>query len=294
MSAHTQSEPPTVGGAAPSGVPPRAKRPGWERFSPLRIAAGAVVVFLFAPLLVVLITSFSNADTLSFPPEGFSLRWYGEVWSFLTNAPDFKEGMARSLLFSLLLGVGVCIINIVIGVPASYAIVRGSRWNAFLDIFVSMPLVVPLVVVGIAMLVLAKELGVSALPRVIMGHVVITLPFMVRNCVAALHGVPYSVEEAATMLGASRLRVLTRIVMPVMAPGILAGIILVFSVSFNEITATIFLYSAEIKPFPMWLSEYMSFRLNPAVAAMMSLLLVFNLGVLFLLDRVMGVQRVVL
>ena len=159
-----------------STAPQRAGRPGWERFSPLRIMASAVVIFLFAPLLVVLITSFSNADTLSFPPEGFSLRWYGQVWGFLTNAPDFKEGMARSLLFSLLLGVGVCGINIVLGVPASYAIVRGRRWNAFLDIFVSMPLVVPLVVVGIAMLVLAKETGVSALPRVIMGHVVITLP----------------------------------------------------------------------------------------------------------------------
>ena len=272
----------------------RPRRPGWERFSPLRVLTGAVILFLFAPLVVVLITSFSGSDTLSFPPEGFSVRWYQQVWGFLTNAPDFKEGMARSLLFSLVLAVGVCGINIVIGVPVAYAIVRGTRWNAFLDIFVSMPLVVPLVVVGIAMLVLAKETGVSALPRVIIGHVVITLPFMARNCVATLHGVPHSVEEAASMLGASRLRVLTRIVMPIMAPGILAGIILVFSVSFNEITATIFLYSAEIKPFPMWLSEYMSFRLNPAVAAMMSLLLVFNLGILFLLDRVLGVQRVVL
>ena len=272
----------------------RPRRPGWERFSPFRILTAAVILFLFAPLIVVLVTSFSDSDTLSFPPEGFSIRWYQQVWGFLTNAPDFKEGMARSLAFSLVLGVGVCAINIVIGVPAAYAIVRGTRWNAFLDIFVSMPLVVPLVVVGIAMLVLAKETGVSALPRVIMGHVVITLPFMVRNCVATLHGVPRSVEEAASMLGATRLRVLIRVVMPIMAPGILAGIILVFSVSFNEITATIFLYSAEIKPFPMWLSEYMSFRLNPAVAAMMSLLLVFNLGVLFLLDRVLGVQRVVL
>ena len=272
----------------------RSRRPGWERFSPLRILAGAVVIFLFAPLVVVLITSFSNADTLSFPPEGFSVRWYQQVWGFLSNAPDFKQGMARSLLFSLLLGIGICATNIVLGVPAAYAIVRGTRWKAFLDVFVSMPLVVPLVVVGVAMLVLAKETGVSALPRVIIGHIVITMPFMVRNCVAALHGVPYSVEEAASMLGATRLRVLVRIVMPIMAPGILAGIILVFSVSFNEITATIFLYSAEIKPFPMWLSEYMSFRLNPAVAAMMSLLLVFNLGILFLLDRVMGVQRVVL
>ena len=291
----TQGSPTAAPGAvAPPGAPRRARWRGGAHFSPLRLAAGAVIVFLFAPLVVVLITSFSNADTLSFPPEGFSVRWYRRVWGFLVNAPDFKEGMARSLLFSLALGVGVCAINVVLGVPAAYAIVRGSRWNAFLDVFVSMPLVVPLVVVGIAMLVLAKELGVDALSRVVMGHVVITLPFMVRNCVATLHGVPYSVEEAATMLGAGRLRVLTRVVMPIMAPGILAGLILVFSVSFNEITATIFLYSAEIKPFPMWLSEYMSFRLNPAVAAMMSLLLVFNLGILFLLDRVMGVQRVVL
>ena len=291
MSTRTPNPPDPVRGPIAARRP---RRPGWERFSAFRILTGAVILFLFAPLIVVLMTSFSGADTLSFPPEGFSLRWYQQVWGFLTNAPDFKEGMARSLAFSLVLGVGVCGINIVIGVPAAYAIVRGTRWNAFLDIFVSMPLVVPLVVVGIAMLVLAKETGVSALPRVIMGHVVITLPFMVRNCVATLHGVPRSVEEAASMLGATRLRVLIRVVMPIMAPGILAGIILVFSVSFNEITATIFLYSAEIKPFPMWLSEYMSFRLNPAVAAMMSLLLVFNLGVLFLLDRVLGVQRVVL
>ena len=90
------------------------------------------------------------------------------------------------------------------------------------------------------------------------------------------------------------MRVLWRVVMPLMAPGMLAGIILVFSVSFNEITATFFLYSPLVKPFPMLLAEYMAFRLDPGLAAMMTMLLAVNMMLLFLLDKIIGVQRLVL
>ena len=266
----------------------------WERLSWSRVLVAAIVIFIFAPVVVVMITSVSSSDILVFPPEGFSLKWYERVGGFLVDGPDLKKGMAKSLGTSVLLGVITCVINVLLGVPAAYAIVRGTRGKAFTDIFLTMPLVVPLVVVGIALLVLASKYRIDPWTRVIVAHVIITMPFMVRNCVAALHGVPRSVEEAASMLGASPMRVLWRVVMPLMAPGMLAGIILVFTVSFNEITATFFLYSPLAKPFPMWMAEYIAFRIDPSLAAMMTVLLAVNVLMLFLLDRIIGVQRLVL
>lgn len=270
------------------------RRSAWERLSWSRILVAAIIVFIFAPVVVVMITSVSGSDILVFPPEGYSLKWYARVGGFLVDGPDLKKGMAESLGTSVLLGVITCAINVFLGVPAAYAVVRGTRGKAFLDIFLTMPLVVPLVVVGIALMVLASWFRIDPWSRVIAAHAIITLPFMVRNCVAALHGVPRSVEEAASMLGAGPMRVLWRVVMPLMAPGMLAGIILVFSVSFNEITATFFLYSPSAKPFPMWLAEYMAFRLDPGLAAMMTMLLAVNVMLLFLLDRIIGVQRLVI
>ena len=188
-----------------SRLRPWAAMPG--RLGKPAALLAAIVLFLAAlPILTMITMSFSASDTLEFPPSGYSLQWYRAAWhSFV--APDASDvlSMGRALTTSLIVAVSTMIIATLVSVPAAYALSRYRfRGKPAVEQLVALPLVYPLVMLGLSLLLvfnaLPVELGVF---RLIIAHVILALPFTVKNCAASVAAIGPEFEEAACVMGAS-------------------------------------------------------------------------------------------
>jgi putative spermidine/putrescine transport system permease protein len=187
-------------------------------------------------------------------------------------------------------------IGLVIAVPTAYALVRYQfKGKLIIEQLLTLPLVFPRIAIGIGMLVLASRIHFNWIPgRLIIAHVALTSPFLVRNCMASLHGVSESLEEAAMTLGASRFRAVWEAILPLMRPGIVAGVLLVFIMSFNEFTAAFFLYTRDVLPFSIWLAQRASTSIDPSITSISSFVIVVNIMLLWALDRLVGAGQLTL
>lgn len=264
-----------------------------------RIVLGSITTILLlvmlAPVLMVVAMSFTAGTTLQFPPPGFSLRWYAQAWTLFSDPSDgsrFRHALLTSLGISLVTMLGAAIA----GVPAAYALVRFRfAGRAAVELLLTLPLVFPLIVLGIAFLVIVSALGIEfGFGRIAVAHVILTLPFMVRNCAAALAHLPPSHEEAARTLGAGTVRVFTEIVLPAMRPGIVAGMLLAFVISFNEFTVAYFLYTIDAFPLPVWLFSRSNTSLDPTIFALSTMIIVLDFILISILDRLVGGRGVTL
>jgi putative spermidine/putrescine transport system permease protein len=242
-----------------------------------------VLAMMVAPICMVVVISFTSGTSLAFPPPGWGLRWYESAWQLLTHSDEVNR-LRESLVVSLGIAAVVMVVVTVVSIPAAYALARlNFRGKELVEQLVTLPLVFPLVVLGVSLLVLASELRIQlGFWRIVVAHVIITLPFVVRNCAASLRGIEPSLEEAAYVLGANWRRTFVEIVLPLMRPGILAGMVLAFIISFNEFTVTYFLYTVDTFPFPIYL----------VIFAISSVIIVINIALIWLLDRLVGKQGV--
>jgi putative spermidine/putrescine transport system permease protein len=254
-----------------------------------------LLLLMLSPILTVVVMSLTNGQTLQFPPPGFSLRWFRSAWNLIADPADgsrFREALATSLAIS----ITVMILSSLAGIPAAYALARHRfRGKSLVEILVTLPLVFPLVVLGISFLVIVSELGIElGFLRIVVAHVILVLPFVVRNCVASLSALPLSHEEAARTLGANWWRSMAEIVLPAMKPGIVAGMLLAFIVSFNEFTVSYFLYTIDVFPLPVWLFSKSNTSLDPTIFALSSGVIVLDFVLIWILDRLVGRQGVTL
>src|SRR5262249_13154108 len=152
--------------------------------------------------------SFTAASTLEFPPPGFSLKWYRETWDMLFGESGDISRLGESIRTSLVIAGLAGGISVLAGVPAAYALRRAAfRGKAAVEQLVSLPIVFPAIVLGVALLVIVSRLGVDfGVFQIVVAHVIVLLPFMIRNCAASLEGLDPALEEAAKTLGASPLR----------------------------------------------------------------------------------------
>ena len=215
----------------------------------LRLLFGSVVVFLYAPILILLIFSFNKAAVPSFPLTGFTLHWYRD---FVANA-DLRSALQTSAIIAAVSSAGA----VVLGVLASLALVRRRfRGKAPVSALLLSPLVIPYVVFGISLLLLFHQLGIPrSMLTVAIGHIVISLPYAILVLMPRLQQIDSSLEEAAYDLGASRLRTFRSITLPLILPAVLSAYLIAFTTSFDEyavasfvvgtrVTFPIFLYSA--------------------------------------------------
>jgi putative spermidine/putrescine transport system permease protein len=260
------------------------------------LAAGAVylavlalaAVFAALPILVSIILSFDGRTFIGpFPPQSLSLRWYAE---FL-NDSYYHEGLKTSLLVS---GIAT-LVSTVTGVAAAVALDRFDfPGRQALQALLVSPLVIPTVVIGFAMLMFASRIGiVDGLPRLIMGHIIITLPYVVRTTLASLVGIRPSLFEAALSLGATPAQALLKVTLPLAKTGIVAGAIFAFVMSFDEVAVSLFLSDPFVYTLPVALLAQMRADLNLTVAAVSVIFLVFTLLLIWLLDRTIGLDRLV-
>jgi len=253
-----------------------------------------VVLFILAPVIFLVIISFTAGDTLQFPPPGWSFRWYESVFKLMAGISWKVERLTSSILISAVIAATTMILSVGAGVPASYALVRYRfKGKMFVEQLVTLPLVFPLIVLGVSLLVMASRMGFGGgFWPIVIAHVIITFPFVVRNCIASLEGVSSTLEEAAWTLGASWRRSFWEIILPLMRPGILSGMLIAFIISFNEFTVSYFLYTVDIFPFPIWLFSRANSSLDPTVFSLSTAVILFDIGLILLLDRVIGKSSV--
>jgi len=188
--------------------------------------------FLYLPIVVVVIMSFHPEVYLTFPLPSYSLRWYEELLH--------DELMIRAMFNSLWLGGLTALLSAVIGTPCALGLVRldfpGKR---LVNTFVLAPMIIPQIITGISLLILLNAIHIPrGYPYLIIGHVLLTLPYIVVTVSSQLYGFPRELEEAALSLGANELQTFFEVTLPLIAPSIFAGMLFAFTVSFQEFVAT--------------------------------------------------------
>jgi putative spermidine/putrescine transport system permease protein len=242
-------------------------------------------VFIITPLICVILASFNQESVQSVPPLQWSVRWYGEA---LRN-PNFVRGALTSLLIATI----ATVIATPIGVLAAFGLWKSkSRYKAALDAFFALPIIVPGLVSGISLLIVltAADMAVGNV-KLICGHVLIVLPYVIRTTLASLAQFNPSLWEAAETLGASPPQVLWKIVLPIIRPGIVAGMVFGFILSFDDVNISLFLVDARTITLPISIMSYLQFSFDPSVAAISTILIAITFAGTLLLERLFGLKR---
>lgn len=203
--------------------------------TPGPIYVAVVVGFLYLPIALLVIFSFNDSALMIFPLKGFTLRWYQALLE--------STELLRAVGNSLVVGVGSSLVATVVGTTAAIGLIRYSfRGRGFFLLIASMPLVIPYVVLGVALLILFASLGFNlSLWTIGVGHVIISIPYVVLIVAARLAGFPASLEEAAMDLGATYWETLLRVTLPICSPAIGAAFLSSFTTSFDEFAVSFFL-----------------------------------------------------
>ena len=268
----------------------------------MRLSPGGVLVWgliglgiaaMAIPLLMTAYISLFRDGVVVFPPSGYSLSWYARILEF----PRFGEAVGTSLRIAAMATLG----SLALGIPASLALVR-YRFvgRGLLNILLLSPLTVPGVVIGLSVYVAVVETEIATeVPLIgsdvvlVLAHLLITVPWVVRLCVANLVGLDRSIEEAAANLGARPWTVLWRVTLPMMRQGIIAAALFAFIVSFENIEMTLFLIAPGQTTLPISVLQYLEYRVDPLVAAVVMVQTLVIAGLLLLLDRYVKLSRIV-
>lgn len=253
-------------------------------------ASGALIralvyTMLALPAVLVIISSFTSGETMNFPPTGFSLRWYQKAWD--------NELFMTALWTSSYVAVLVAIIALVIGFAAAFAMDRFSfRGKAFLQGLAFSPLIVPAVVLGIGLLQLFVWLRLTqTIYPLILGHLVLAIPYVVRTVLASLALHDRLLEQAAMNLRATPLQVIRRITLPLILPGLLSAAIFAFVTSFGNVTVSTFLTYGGNVTLPVQIFAYVDSSYDPLVAAVSSIMILVTMVVILAIEGLIGAER---
>lgn len=248
-------------------------------------AVTLIYVFLLAPILIIVLTSFNPTRSTAFPPTGLSLRWYGEFFKSASFVDAFK--------FSIQLGALAAVISTAIGFVTAYAILRFlGRWRDTGHSLALLPAMIPHILISISLLLALTIIPLSEFGVLLAGHVLICLPFTIAGIAASLDGVDPQLEAAAKTLGASRLQVLWEIVLPLVAPGVLSALIFAFIVSFGDVYIALFLTGPGMTTLPIEIFSYMQWESTPVVAAITTLQIILILALGLVVERLVGLRRI--
>ena len=279
-----------VGTGSPQKMRPteKASNIDWEALS-LRIVFGALtivaMVFLVAPTVIVLLTSLTASESLRFPPPALSLRWYYALID--------ADQMQRAAWNSLVIAFWTTLISVVLGTGASLAIARSrARWLRAADLLFMSPLLLPALAFGFAALVYINRLGFSPnIPFLVLGHVIVCVPFILRTTVAALTQLDPALLDASQSLGASSWMTFRRVTLPLIAPGLGSGAFLAFMASFDNVPVSLFLADERTEVLPIHLWQQIDTNLDVRTAAASGLIIVFTLVLMVVTERMAGLTR---
>lgn len=246
---------------------------------------GLVLIFLFTPILIVLAVSVTESAVFSFPPQGFSLKWYYAIRN--------TDGLIASAWLSAQVAFISTCVSLVLGTLCAIAVVRRLvPGGDAIATFMASPLMIPGLVLGIAFLQAARSVGLrDAYLTLAIAHVVLTMPFIMRTILASLTLFDFSMVDAARMLGYSYPAALWRVLVPNILPGVMSGALFAFIASFDNYPISIFLVDVRTKTLPIQLLNQLEMSPDPTVAATSALLILATIAALIVCDRLVGLKR---
>lgn len=243
-----------------------------------------VLLFLAAPTLVVIPIAFTSSNFLDFPPPGYSLRWFEVYFSsplwMTATLNSFLIGLVSALLATALGGLAA------LGVAKS-----DMRWKGAVFALMLSPMIVPRIVFGVGLMYLFARMGlIGTRTGMIIGHVVLALPFTFVTIAAVLKSHDWRLDQAASTLGANRLKVLARITIPLTKGALIAAFLFAFITSFDELTLAIFVSGGVMTTLPKQMWDDMFLQLNPTIAAASVIVFIIALTLLLLAEKLGGKQ----
>lgn len=246
----------------------------------------AILLFILAPILVLIFSAFDGGNVFRFPPRSYSLRWFEAAF----NHNEYRS----SLWISTLLGILSTAIAVTLASLAAFGLVRGKPSYRFaVEVLLLAPLTLPLVVWAIALLSIYAELGMNGtLPGLILAHVTITMPFAARIMIATFNEIDPRLEAAAKSLGASPAQVLRRVTLPLALPGLLSSTAIAFLVSFNDVVVTTLIAGAGWITFPVrTFSRLRTEGVDPTTIAIGAMIVVFTIALIVVGQRLFQLSR---
>ena len=227
-----------------------------------------ILLYLLAPVIVVIATAFTTTAYPVFPPQGFTLQWFQR---FL-GMPEFTDAIQRSAL----LASWSTLVATVLGTFSALSLTRHRfRGREAISAFMLSPILFPTIVFGLALLVFYSRVGLSgSFTGLIIAHSILTTPFVIRLVMASLAEFDPAVEEAARNLGAGWWRTFLQVTLPLIRPGVLAGAVFAFIISFDELVVTLFLAGPDMTTLPVRIYTYVEFSSDPTISAISTMLIV--------------------
>lgn len=257
------------------------------RLSRLAATAAGVLVYLFLalPVLVIALSAFSPDPYPQFPPHGFSLRWFEALMQ--------DEGWMTSLSVSALLLVVATPVTVALGTFAAWALARLEfRYRGALQAFILSPLMIPQVVLGIALLYVLTAAGIAGtLSGLVIGHVVVALPYVVRTVSVSLAVMDRRLEAVSMSLGAGRWYSFRKVTLPLIKPGIMAGAVFAAVTSFGEVSVSLFLSAPDTITVPVRVFNYVDQTFDPTVNAISVIFILLAVLLLVVIEKTLGLVR---
>jgi putative spermidine/putrescine transport system permease protein len=255
----------------------------WLVFAGLGLLAIALLV---VPTLVILVTSFTSGYSLKFPPQGYSPKWYLALWN---DSPD----LVSAFLLSFKLAITATFISVLLAVAAALALERRREaWARLLESFFLSPLMLPSLAIGLSLLILFNLAGLTlSFTTLVIGHVAITVPYIIRTTASSLAQLDDSLRESAISLGASSFYAFRTITVPLIFRGVAAGAFIAFMYSFDNVAISLFLSDArsEVLPIRMW--HIIESNLDVRAAAVSGVLIAATLVLMVVMERMAGISR---
>lgn len=243
-------------------------------------------LFLWLPIVVLVFMSFAEGSVLTFPPDGLTLDWYVK---FLNN-----EAARESIITSLKVTLPVTVVGLTLSTLIAYALDRYSfRGESIIQASVVLPMIVPIIIIGIAMSLFYGVLGFTGgYWPVFTAHVILTIPFTTLIILSTLASFDKTLEEASKDLGANSIETFTHVTLPNILPGIIAGGLLAFTTSFNEFVATYFLKSSGFETFPVYVWNRVRRGVTPEVNVISVVFLLLAISFILIAVSLTKVERI--
>jgi putative spermidine/putrescine transport system permease protein len=250
------------------------------------VVGAAIIVYalLALPMLVMISASFTQTQTIQFPPHGFTLKWYGAVFD------DWD--MMNGVVLSAKIAAGAALGAAVLGTLGALFLSRtgGGKRELFQSFFLA-PLTIPHVLIGLAFLMTFSNIGLISGVGLCIAHVVICTPYMVRSVLSMLMSSDPALPRAAAVLGANPFRTFIHVTLPTVRPAIVSGAVFAFLVSFNNVSISMFVSSPRTATLPVVIFNRIDYVPNPSVVAIAALMILATFVILLVLDKAFSLFR---
>lgn len=260
----------------------RGSRKRASRFDPMHVSwplwvvSGSAIFFLIAPVLLLIPMSLGSAEIIEFPPSKIGLDQYRKFFN--------HEAWQTAVLNSLQVSAMTAVFSTFIGMLASLGLVWGKfRGKGLINAFIISPMIVPIIVLALAFYISLAKLGmIGSKLGLVLAYTPLTLPFSVLPISATLRGFDRSLENAARILGASRLQTFTKVTFPIIRPGILTGAIFAFMIAFDEVVIALFICGTTAVTLPKKMWDVIRYEIEPMLPAISTLLFLLAIIILVL------------